>query len=185
MTKSSVIVQFNELFNQYHHRFIRYAQGYVKNETIAEDFVSEAFMAYWEHLQHTSAEDNPPAYILTIIRNKCLNHLQHLHVKQVAEKAISEHATWLLETQISTLEACDPEFLFSKEILDIIDKTLEKMPSKTRKIFILSRYDGLSHKDIAAKMQLSTKSVEFHITKALSKLRVSLKDFSYLLFFFF
>lgn len=182
MNNPASIVRFNKLFNQYYSRFVRYALGYVKENAVAEDFVSEAFTAYWEHIEILPEETNPPAYILTIVRNKCLNHLQHIQVKQRAEKAISEHMVWLLKNQISTLEACDPKLIFSKEIQKIIDKTLSTLPQKTRKIFLLSRYKGLSHKDIAEKMQLSTKSVEFHISKTLSKLRLSLKDFSCFLF---
>lgn len=182
MTRFSTIVQFNQLFNQYYQRFVLYAIGYVKDEAIAEDFVSEAFAIYWENMDTLSAETQPSAYIFTVVRNKCLNHLRREQVKHRVEKHLSEHAEWVLSTRISTLHACDPEYLFSQEIQHIIDKTLAKLPRKTRTIFILSRYKGLSNKEIAEKMQLSVKAVEFHITKALTKLRFSLRDFSYIFF---
>ena len=76
-----------------------------------------------------------------------------------------------------TLEACDPEELFSSEAQRLIDETLESLPEKTRTIFIMSRYENKSHKEIAEHLDLSTKSIEFHISKALGVLRKRLKDY--------
>ncbi len=185
MDSFSDIQHFNKLFNEYHERFIRFAFGYVKERQTAEDFVSEAFMTNWENRSHLAPGSKPPAYILTIIKNKSLNHLQHLQTRHRVTEELKSHSDWVLQTKISTLEACDPDFLFSKEIQSIIDATLQKLPHKTRQVFTLSRDQGLTHKEIARKINLSQKSVEFHMSKALSQLRVSLKDFLGILFFFY
>lgn len=177
MNSSSSIQNFNNLFNEYYQRFIRFAMSYVKERRIAEDFVSEAFTVFWENRGNLSQNTNPPAYILTIIKNKCINHLQHIQVKQRIKKELSDHAEWRLNVNINSLQACDPDFLFSEEIQTIIDNTLKRLPPKTRRIFILSRHEGLSYNDIAEKMNLSSKTIEFHISKALKQLRLSLKDF--------
>lgn len=187
MNSSTDIQNFNALFNEYYRRFIRFAIGYLKDEQMAEDFVSEAFTVYWENKADLLPETNPPAYILTIIKNKCLNHIKHLQIQQRVTVELRDHSEWVLQTKISTLEACDPDFIFSKELQEIIDNTLEKLPAKTRQIFSLSRDKGLSYKEIADKTNLSNKAVEFHISKALKHLRVSLRDFialSTLLFLF-
>jgi RNA polymerase sigma-70 factor (ECF subfamily) len=178
---------FNQLFNDYYLRFVRFAQGYVKDRSVAEDFASEAFTCYWENRKELLADTNPPAYILTIIKNKCLNHLYHQRIRQRVENELSDHAGWLLDTQINTLEACDPDFIFAQEIQKIVSRTLESLPQKTRQIFILSRYECFSYKQIAEKMNLSQKAIEFHISKALRLLRISLKDFTFsgILFFLF
>jgi RNA polymerase sigma-70 factor (ECF subfamily) len=179
------IHSFNLLFNEYYNRFILFAQSYVRERPTAEDFVSEAFTHLWENRNHLSPDTNPQAYLLTIIKNRCLNHLQHIQVRQRTENRLSEHEQWRLSLSINTLQACDPEFLFSKELKQLIDETLRGLPTKTREIFILNRFDGLSYKQIAEIMKLSTKSIEFHISKALTELRISLKDFLLLLPFLF
>lgn len=188
MNSFSNLQNFNNLFNEYQDRFIRFALGYVKEKQIAEDFVSEAFTAFWENREQLLPNTKPQTYILTIIKNKCLNHLQHIQIRQRVKKEISDHAEWLLSTSINTLEACDPDFLFSSEIQQIIDTTLNKLPEKTRQVFELSRDQGLSYKDIAEEMELSIKTIEFHISKALGQLRLSLKDFliisPFLLYFY-
>lgn len=177
MERYSDIQAFNQLFNEYYSRFVRFAVGYVKDKSVAEDFASEAFTSYWENRKDLSPDTKPLAYIMTVIKNKCLNHLQHQQVQQRVASALRDHSEWMLRTKISTLEACDPDFFFSGEIQQIIDSTLNQLPKKTRRIFLMSRVEGLSYNVIAVKMDLSQKSVEYHISKALDLLRDSLKDF--------
>lgn len=177
MDSFSDIRSFNLLFNEYYERFIRFAVGYVKERQTAEDFVSEAFAVFWENSHQLLPGTKPPAYIMTIIKNKCLNHLQHQQIQQRVASALKDHSEWVLQTKISTLEACDPDFLFSAEIQQIFDSTLNQLPKKTRRIFLMSRVEGLSYNVIAVKMNLSQKSIEYHISKALDLLRESLKDF--------
>jgi RNA polymerase sigma-70 factor (ECF subfamily) len=187
MSSFSDIQNFNRLFNEYYERFIRFALSYVKEQQIAEDFVTEAFTSYWEKRHQLSCDSKPPAYILTTIKNKCLNYLQNQKVQLRVKEELRDHYEWVLNTRINTLGACDPDFLFSDEIQRIIESTLKELPQKTRQIFVLSRFEGLSYKEIAEKMNLSTKSIEFHISKALGRLRLSLVDFiciSLFLFYF-
>src|SRR5690554_1550705 len=177
MASFSEIQNFNKLFDEYNERFIRFAFGYVKERAAAEDFVSEAFISYWENRRELSSDTHPPAYILIIVKNKCLNFLQHQRVRQKVNEELKNHSDWVLQTKISTLEACDPNFLFSEEIQSIIDDTLQKLPKKTHQIFVYSRDHGLTYSEIAKKTKLSQKSIEYHVSKALEELRTALKDF--------
>lgn len=175
------ILEFNRLFNLYQARMVRFAYGYVKETALAEDFVMEAFTTFWQKRKELMDHTKPQAYVLTIVKNKCLNHLQHLQVRQRVEQNISQNLQWSLNARISTLEACDPNLLFSKEVQQILDQTLVRLPDRTREIFIMSRSKGYSYKEIAAELNISVKTVEFHISKALEQLRIALKDFVYLL----
>ncbi len=181
MSTLSQLKEFNKLFNEYNERFIRFACGYVKERLVAEDIVSEAFMTYWENRQKLKPDTNPPAYILTVIKNRCLNYLQRERTRLRVTKELKNHENWVLQTKINTLEACDPDFLFSEELQTIVDATLQQLPFNTRRVFVLSRNHNMSYKEIARTINLSEKSVEFHISKALSTLRVSLKEFLSLL----
>jgi RNA polymerase sigma-70 factor (ECF subfamily) len=100
---------------------------------------------------------------------------EQLH--QGATDKMQELADWELNTRISTLQACNPEELFSVEIQQIVDETLNMLPERTRIIFTMSRYQNKSHKEIAQEFEITTKGVEFHIDKALKTLRISLKDY--------
>ena len=138
---------FNELFSNYQRQFIRFAESYVHDTAVAEDIVIDAFMYYWENRNHLYESTNIPAYILTSIKNKCLNHLEHLIVKKAASEKIITHTEWELQTRISTLEAFDPQEIFTQEIQDIVDKTLSSLPLQTQRIFTMSRDEQLSHID--------------------------------------
>lgn len=172
---------FNTLYNESYTSFLQFAFGYVRDIHVAEDFVSEAFTTYWENKNTLESNTIPKAYILTVLRNKCLNHLQHMQVRQRVKNEISEHSDWLLNVSINTLEACNPENIFSDEIQKIVKETIEQLPEKTKQAYALSRTRHLSNKEIAKQMNLSVKSVEYHISKALSQLRIALKDFIYII----
>jgi len=177
MHNSPNIVNFNKLFNDHYEQFVYFAMGYVKEEEKAQDFVSDAFATYWEVLNTLPPETNAPGYILTIVKNRCLNYLQHKKVKLKVAQEMNEQAQWALSIRINTLEACNPDKIFTQEILQIIDDTLKSLPKRTAEIFKMSRFDHLSHKEIAEKLNLSTKSIEYHISKTLGELRIHLKDF--------
>lgn len=167
---------FNRLYEQYNRRFIRFAQSYVMADEVAEDIVNDSFLYYWEN-KHTIADRNISAYLLTIVKHKCINYLKHLSLEAQAKASFESLEKWELQLKISTLEACNPEKLLSDEIQALVRKALCSMPAYTRDILIRSRYQSQSNKDIAAELHISVKSVEYHITKALKILRVVLKDY--------
>lgn len=187
MNKNSELTAFNDLFLNYKERFVRFANTYVRDQAAAEDFVIDSLIYYWENRYRLNENTNIPAYVLTTIKHKCLNYLQQQRRhEEVAEKLIS-HAQWELQTRISTLEACEPYELFTAEAEEIVNRTLESLPERTRQIFIMSRMQNKSYQEIANQFGITTKGVEFHITKALKELRISLKDylpvFLYLFFY--
>lgn len=106
---------FDLLFKNYYQRFVRFADSYVRDRAVAEDTVTDAFVYYWENRSGLTPETVPEAYIMTIVKNRCINHLQHLQVRTDVSDKIREHAAWELNLRLSTLEACNPEELFMKE----------------------------------------------------------------------
>jgi RNA polymerase sigma-70 factor (ECF subfamily) len=183
MLEASDIQSFNALYKDYKKRFVHFAKTYVYSYEVAEDIVMESFIDYWENRATLREGSHIPTYVLTIIKNKCLNYLQRLHTWQEIEAHLAQVEAWELDVQISTLEACDPHRLFSDEIQEIVDKTMLSLPKQTQEIFTRSKYNNQSHKEIAEALGISTKSVEYHITKSLKALRVALKDYFPLLFF--
>lgn len=177
MKSNSDITSFDQLYADYKNRFMRFAITYVEDDMIAEDIVIDSFMYYWENRKKLKADLNIPAYILTIIKHKCLNHLQHLRVTQEATKYLKECDEWEVNLRILSLEACNPENIFYDELKTIIDRTFMTLPKQTREIFLRSRENNHSYKKIAEDLGISIKTVEFHISKALKIFRIALKDY--------
>ena len=169
--------EFNQLFNQHYQPFLRFAVSYVRDSYVGEEIAAEAFSIFWEKRGEISVYVNRPAYRLTIIKNLSINYLKRESLNRNIVANIKEAIEWDLATRINHLQACDPEALFSKEIQSILNNAIEKLPKKTREVFVLSRLEHLSHKEIAEKLNISTKGVEYHISQSLRLLRVMLKDY--------
>ena len=168
---------FSRFFQENQERFLSFAYSYTRNKPAAEDILMEAMISLWENREKWEKDSNLHALLLTIIKNKSLNYLEHEQVRMRAEEAINTHKQRELDLRIATLEACEPESIFDTEIQRIVYKTLEQLPEQSRHIFILSRYHNAPNKKIAEQLGISIKSVEFHITKALKLLRLELKDY--------
>lgn len=151
---------------------------------VAEDIVVESLVKYWKLISadETNLSD---ALLLTILKNKSLDHLRSEQVHLSAMENLSEVNNRELNMRISTLEACDPQEIFSSEIRQIVQNTLHTLPKQTRQIFILSRFENKTIKEIAEKTGLTVKGVEYHITKSIKAMRISLKDYLPLYFFLF
>ena len=91
MKGSEDIKKLNQLFEDYKSRFISFANSYVQDLTVAEDFVMEAFMDYWEVRDILREDSNIPAYILTLVKHKCLNHLKRKQLQEDGRMGI-EHS---------------------------------------------------------------------------------------------
>jgi RNA polymerase sigma-70 factor (ECF subfamily) len=142
-------------------------------------------MQFWENRESIPSGENLPAYVLTAVKNKCLNHLRHLKITETVAENIQIRSDWALQTRISTLEACEPVELFGKEVREIVRRTLDAMPEQTRRIFTMSRYRNKTYLEIAEQTGLTAKGVEFHISKAIKLLKISLKDYMSVFFYMF
>lgn len=168
---------FSILYNANYEKFVRFAHRYVRDLTVAEDITSDAFIYYWENRVRLPEDTNVKAYILTSIKNKCLSHLRHQSMHENVMSDMLSDMEWEMSSRIIRLEMLEPSEIFTQEILDLVNKTLKTLPEQTRQVFMLSRYHNLSHKEISEKLNISTKSVEFHITKTLRILKSELRDY--------
>jgi RNA polymerase sigma-70 factor (ECF subfamily) len=168
---------FSEFFERNKEKFLSFAYSYIKNRTDAEDLLMESMIVLWENRDKWQEGSNLHGLLLTILKNKALNYLAHEQVRLRAEEDINSHSQRELELRISTLTVCDPDSIFDSEIQHIVNKTLNHLSAQSRRIFILSRYHQMPNKKIAEQLGVSVKSVEFHITKVLKRLRLELKDY--------
>ncbi len=176
-------LQFNKIFADYQHRFILFANTYLHDMSLAEDLVMDSFMYYWENKASLAPESNIPAYILTIVKHKCLNHLRSKIIREKVEEELANHSMRVLKANIETLEACNPNELFSKEVHELINQAISTLPNRTKEIFLRSRYQNQSYKEIASDLNITVKSVEFEVSKAMKILRIALKDYFPVLLF--
>ena len=167
---------FNKIFGEFQQKFIQFAMSYVNDIEVAEDIVVDGFMKTWENRESLFVE-TLKSYTLVIIKNKCLNYLRSQAIRNKVHSDLYDHSQRALNTRIATLEACDPEEVFSLETKERIDRAIDKLPEKTKDIFIRSRFFGEGYKEIAQEKGVTVKSVEFEISKATKLLRNYLKEY--------
>lgn len=167
---------FKKFYTFYFNRCFLFAKSYVHNDLVAEDITSEALIRLWE-LSENEEIEKPSRLLYTVLKNKALDYLKHEKIKQNALLSISTDTMRELEIRISTLEASNPDKIFRNDIQEIIETTISSLPRQTRLIFEMSRFENIPKKEIADYFNITTKGVDYHISRAISLLRESLKDY--------
>ena len=138
---------------------------YVKSPEDADEIVNDTFLVLWEKRHEELQEVTVKSYLYTIVRNKSLNFLKKKKLNEVVLDPEFEIASPVI-SPIEQLQAKETE----KAIFEII----ERLPPKCKQIFILSRKEQMSNKEIASLLELSEKTVENQITIAIRIIKESL-----------
>lgn len=157
---------FGVLYSRHARRLFDFACRKVPAE-VAEEIVQDIFVRLWQNLQLTDEINNLSAYLLAAVRYAWLNYFRDQIVK---EKFIAQN---LQKVQIGYAER---ETIIN-DLQQAVDQAMAALPEKTRTVFHLSRFEGLPHKEIAHRLSLSEKAVEYHISQALKRLREYLQPF--------
>ena len=164
---------FDDIYLEYYQRCFLFAKSYLQDEMLSKDIASEAMITLWTTMKTEE-----------VVKNQALNHLRNEHLRMEARESILADELYELDFRIASLDSSDPNRLFSEEIVEIVNRTLGELPEKTRKAFVMSRYQNKSVKEIAGLLDVTVKGADYHIGKALQALRKSLKDYlSSFLFF--
>ena len=163
---------FKEVYNMYYSPLCNYAESITKEPTMAEDAVSEVFLKLWEGRNNIMIETSLKSYLFKSVYHQCLNALKHVRIQ-------NQYRDFFLHHQPLSEDGSDYPLsgVIENEILDILHKTIEQLPEQCRKIFVMSRIDGLKHEEIAQELGISINTVRTQIHRTLGKLRVALKDY--------
>ena len=130
----------------------------------------------WETRKSIRENTSIIAYLLTITKNSCLDFLKHKQVELKHQKEVTGEMKEL-NLNYYALKRLEIDLLDYDEIKQIIEQTLNKLPTQCQKVFKMSRYEDLSNVEIAEKLDIGIKAVEANITRALKIFRKELKDY--------
>jgi RNA polymerase sigma-70 factor (ECF subfamily) len=166
---------FDFFFSFYYPGLCVYAQKMFSiNEDDSRNLVQDVFLKFWNDRKNLNVISSVRAYLFTSVKNKCLDFLKQNKRKPETFNVADIHN--LTENYTDT-------FVLS-ELETLLDKALEKLPGRCRDIFELSRFEGLKNREIAGNLNLSEKTVENQMTKALRILKSEFKDYLPLLLLF-
>ena len=169
MTNDTDILWFNRIqqgdeesfrlfFDTYYVVLCRYVNTLMEDEAAAEDLVQDLFLYIWEHRLTIAITDSVRNYLFTACRNRVLNYLRDRQrfTRFDTEQHETVYEEWAVETE---------------DLLRLIEEAVSSLPEKCGKIFRMSREEELSHKEIALREGVSSKTVEAHIHTALKRLK--------------
>ena len=166
---------FKMLFNSYYPGLCRFARGYVRSTEAAEDLVSDLFVKLWEEPHLMAATISLKGYLYRSIYNSCMNYITRTRIK--FDHLEPETAGKLVDLMSASYEELPSAALLTAELDEEIEKAISRLPAECGKIFVMSRKEELSHREIAQKLNISENTVKVQIYRALLKLREALKEY--------
>lgn len=157
---------FRKLYDEYAPRIFQFALSYLKRETEAEELVQEVFIKIWEKKENLDDTKNLKSYIFKIAVNTIYQYIRRKNIENAYKDYIKNHVrsddnnTW--------------QNVIYNEMLDKLESILNELPEQQKRIFYLSKDKGLSNKEIAKKLNLSKRTVENHLYRAIFMIKKSL-----------
>jgi RNA polymerase sigma-70 factor (family 1) len=160
---------FRTLYERYWYTLFTTAKRKLRDEDVAADIAQELFLRLWQK-RRTLLISNPNAYLTTSLKHLIIDHVRtQLQGEQYASHFIHTASPDTLGTA-QTVE-------FS-ELTESLNLALQQLPDKTREVFILNRFEQLTIREIAIRLDLSEKTIEYHLSRSLTFLRAHLHDYA-------
>ena len=153
---------FDAIFHEHYGRLVRLAESMLHDRAAAEEIAQDVMLELWRRRETLRLEATFRAYLLRATRNRALNHVRHLRIVQRAEPLAADEIAPVTPADRETLQA---------EIDVAVRDAVAGLPDRCREVFELSRVHGLSYAEIAHTMEISVKTVEAQMGKALRVLR--------------
>lgn len=168
---------FKYFFDTYYDDLCNFVNSYLRDRILSEDIVQNIFVHLWENKNKLPSDCSIKSYLYTASKNKSLNFLRN----RKNQNRIIEN----LKLSDDITEFTSDQYLEFDELRAVIIKGIEMLPDRCREIYMLSRNEGLSNKEIAEKLAISVKTVENQVTIAIRKLKEHLQPYEDQIFILF
>jgi RNA polymerase sigma-70 factor (ECF subfamily) len=155
---------FEHVFREFYAPLVGFATKYTNDQSAAEEVVQDVFYRMWNKANSLDIHTSVKAYLYGAVRNSCLNYIKHQKTKQ-------EHVE---HTKYTSSDASEIQPMELDELQEEINAAIQKLPEKCREVFLLSRMENKKYKEIAETLNISIKTVENQMGKALKILREQL-----------
>lgn len=157
---------FKELFFMFHSDVFRFLYFFLHNREEAEELLQDTFLNFWRSRENIDISVSPKNYLLKIARNLAINFIE----RERRKRKLEAHDNLDFQSFVARDSGVE-DF----EITDLILSILDELPERCKEVFILSRYNNLSIKEISGVLGISVQTVKNHLTKALKHFRKRLK----------
>lgn len=160
---------FTLLFREYYADLVFFAGTYLPQKEVCEDIVQSVFVNLWSKRKELQIRTSLKSFLLKSVANGCLDELRHRKIVlnyEAASRVKETNAN--LDTE---------NYVLHSELSQLLNNAMEKLPKQYRKTFEMSRLHGMKYKEIAARLNVSERTVQDRIAKTMDLLRRHLKDF--------
>jgi RNA polymerase sigma-70 factor (family 1) len=160
---------FEQVFKAWYQPLCNYACSLMKDMDEAEEVVQNVFFNIWNKRESLAINMSIKSYLYRAVHNDCLNKIKHSKVRTLYAEDYKSRNSGGFEDSMGLIDA--------KELNKRINEAIESLPEQCGIVFRLSRFDHLKYSEIAEQLEISVKTVENHMGKALRILRESLKEY--------
>jgi RNA polymerase sigma-70 factor (ECF subfamily) len=157
------------LIDQYHSPLYHYVIRFIRNHEVTEELLQDVFLIFWKKKDTIFINISLKAYLFRAARNHALNFLKRDQFEKKYQQT--------LEIQLTELHNQTEELIDYNELEQAIARAIESLPEPCKEIFRLSRFEGLTYKEIAEMLDIPVRTVHYQIGLALKELRTQLKPF--------
>lgn len=173
---------FEFFFHKHYAAICGFCTQFLKDKDRAESIAQEAFIHLWTQREAVEKIAGIKSFLYTVARSRCLNVLKHESItRNFRDQSLARREQQLHTEVLQSLEF-DPMTL--QELEEVLEQFLGELPERTAEVFRLKKFLDKKNSEIAAELNISIKTVEAHMTKALSLLRLRLSDYLSLLLLF-
>ena len=165
---------FEKVYRYYYPRLTYFAKQYVFDDEASRNIVQDVFTELWEKRNTLQEDSNLNAWLFTVTKNKSLKIISHLKSQHNYDSFVRARQ---LNVNYIALSDFNTSNLVFEELQSQISAALNKLSPACRKVFEMSRFEDRKNREIAEELNLSIKTVEGHISKALRSLKSDLKDY--------
>jgi RNA polymerase sigma-70 factor (ECF subfamily) len=165
--------EFHDLFLEIYADLCVYASRYVTDADASEDIVQEVLVTFWSENGKLRNRSLLKPYLFKSVKHKALNYIKRERRRSPLDELFDLHTSHLA---IAENESAESYLSFSGLVKDL-EEAVSQLPEQRQKIFRMSRFDMLKHREIAEQLNISEKTVETQIFRSLRFLRIRLKDY--------
>jgi len=160
---------FSQVFIYYYSDLVTFANTFLHDTDTSEEIVQEVFITLWKNRNKIEITVSLKSFLLKSIQNRCIDRLRHLKIRDKYQSTILNHPM-LFENNTEN-------YILYSELEKSLKSALKKLPDDVSNTFSLSRFEGLTYNEISKKLDISVRTVEVRVSKALVLLRDQLKEY--------
>lgn len=159
VARDSDLASFKKIYFLYYERLLKLACSYVKVTEVGEEIVDDVFVKIWSNRSGLTEVNNLTVYLYVAVKNRAINHNLSNRITCVDIESVS----FELKDANGTVE----DILITDELAKVINSTIQQLPDECRIVFKLVKEDGLKYRKVAGILDISVKTVEYHMKNAL------------------